>query len=94
MFSWPGLTVSAVKIFFPDTTETPKGHMQQQRQGVRSTKPKNAKKNEEQNANAMLILATTSRKKQTEVYFKVWDTQEKVYKDQTGKFPVQSQVKE
>jgi len=53
LFSWPGLTVSVVKIFFPDTTETPKGHMQQQRQGVRSAKPKNAKKDEEQDANAV-----------------------------------------
>ena len=38
--SWPGLTVKKVNKFYPETDETPKGHMRQTRQGVRSTKEK------------------------------------------------------
>ena len=38
----------------------------------------------------MSVLITATRKKQSNVYFKVWDTQEKVYTNQTGIFPVQS----
>ena len=82
--------MSAVNEFFPDTTETPKGHMKQQRQGVRSTKRNNAKGDRVQDANTMSILTTAAPRNQSDVYFKVWDTQEKVYTDQTGKFPVQS----
>ena len=37
----PGLTISNVNKFFPESDETQKGHMKQQRQGVRSTKPQN-----------------------------------------------------
>ena len=38
----------------------------------------------------MSILTTATKKKHKDVYCKVWDTQEKVYTDQTGKSPVQS----
>ena len=58
-----GAHCEAVNEFFPDTTEIPKGHMKQQRQGARSTKPKNAKEDEAQDANAMSILATAARRK-------------------------------
>ena len=64
--------------------------MKQQRQGVRSTKPKNAQEGEAQDANIMSILTSANKKKQKDVYFKIWDTQEKIYTDQTGKFPYQS----
>ena len=37
---WPLLTVKKVKKYYPETTETPKGHLNQVRQNVRSTKPK------------------------------------------------------
>ena len=35
---WPLLTVANVKKYYPETTETPKGHMNQTRKNVRSTK--------------------------------------------------------
>ena len=39
--TWPGLTVKAVKIYLPDfSPATDKGHMKQQKQGIRSTKEK------------------------------------------------------
>ena len=36
---WPFLTVENVKKYYPETTETPKGHMTQTRKNVQSTKP-------------------------------------------------------
>ena len=43
-----------------------------------------------QDANVMSILASVVKKKQKDIYVKIWDTQEKVYTDQTGKLPWQS----
>eukprot|EP00956_Cyclotella_meneghiniana_P020709 scaffold36896_cov36-Cyclotella_meneghiniana.AAC.1 len=37
---WPLLTVKNVTKYYPETTETPKGHLNQTRKNVRSTKPK------------------------------------------------------
>ena len=36
----PFATVSNIREHYPETKETPKGHLEQQRQGVRSTKQK------------------------------------------------------
>ena len=40
LFSYPSIIASVVNEFFTDSEETRKGHMKQQRQGVRSKKPK------------------------------------------------------
>jgi hypothetical protein len=40
--SWPLLTEQNVSKYYPDTAETQKGHMNQARKNVRSTKPKPA----------------------------------------------------
>ena len=37
---WPLLTERNVSKYYPETLETPKGHMNQTRKNVRSTKPK------------------------------------------------------
>ena len=37
---WPLLTARNVKKYYPETTKTPKGHMNQTRKNVRSTKVK------------------------------------------------------
>jgi hypothetical protein len=37
--TWPGLTAPLVRKHLPKSPATVKGHMQQQRQGIRSTKP-------------------------------------------------------
>jgi len=37
---WPGLTTQLVNKHFPNSNETHKGHMKEQRQGVQSTKQK------------------------------------------------------
>jgi len=71
LISWPGLTVSTVHDFLPECDETPKGRMKQQRQGVRSTKPKTAQEEEAQDVNVMSILTSANKKKQKDVYFKI-----------------------
>ena len=76
------VTLENVNKFFPESVETIKGHMNHQRQGVRSTKIKD------------FLELDTSRdvgKKEGDVYAKVvdlWDPKETIYTDQTGAFPV------
>ena len=78
---WPMLTVRNVQKYYPETNETPKGHMNQSRQNQRSTKAKPMK---EHNSNLL------KGKKAQDVYTKVYNVRETIFSDQTGKFPVQS----
>jgi hypothetical protein len=78
---WPLLTVKNVMKYYPETTETPKGHLNQTRKNLRSTKPKPFK--------------TTSStqlqgKKVQDVHTQVYEVRETVFTDQTGQFPTQS----
>ena len=82
---WPMLTVENVNKHFPQSDETIKGHLNHQRQGVRSTKPK-----EMQEPDSSKEIG----KKERDVYAKVvdlWDPKETIYSDQTGAFPVTAQ---
>ena len=74
--TWPGLSVKAVNKYYPETDETPKGHMSGQRQGLCSTKTKE-------------IIATSqvAQKKQHKIFVKIIDLKETMYSDQTRKFP-------
>ena len=81
---WPLLTEKNVQKYYPETDETIKGHMNQTRKNVRSTKPK-PKPFEEANTNLM------RGKKIQDIYTKVYDARETIFSDQTGKFPTQSQ---
>ena len=83
---WPMLTVRNVPNYYPETTETPKVHLNQARTNVRSTKtnPK-PKPLEEANTN------TLRGQKIRDVYTKVYDVRNTVFSDQTGKFPTLSQ---
>ena len=81
---WPMLTTKNVTKYYPETIETPKGHLNQTRKNVRSTKP------------ALLPLeisdATSLRgKKQRDVFTKVYDVRETIFSDQTGQFLKKSQ---
>ena len=78
---WPLVTKKNVKPYYPDTDETPKGHLNQTRKNVRSTK--------------LLPFweadtKTLFGKKKRDVYVKVDDMKERSYSDQTGKFPITS----
>ena len=73
---WPILSQKNVAKYYPEITETPKGHS--------STKPK-ARPTEE-------YKSTTLRdKKVQDIYTKVYDVRETVFSDQTGQFPTMSQ---
>ena len=79
---WPLLTEANVKKYYPETTETPKGHLNQTRKNVRSTK---AKPFEESHSNQL------RGKKVKDVFVNVYDVRETVFTDQTGQFPTRSQ---
>ena len=80
---WPLLTVSNVKKYYPETTETPKGHMNQTRKNVRTTKA----------PPQPFERCDTSKlkgKKERDIFTKVYDARETIYSDQTGQFPTRS----
>jgi len=79
---WPMLTEKNVNKYYPETVETPKGHLNQSRKNVRSTK---AKPLEEYTNKHQL-----EGKKEKDVYIKVYDAKETIYSDQTGAFPTRS----
>jgi len=79
------LTVKNVNKHFPESDETVKGHMNHQRQGVRSTKPKDLQEPD---------ASSAVGKKERDIYIKVvdlWNPKETIYTDQTGAFPVTAQ---
>ena len=80
---WPMLTERNVNKYYPETNETPKGHMAQARKNARSTKPKPMKEYKE--AHHM------KGKKVRDIYTKVYEVKETLYSDQTGAFPTRSQ---
>jgi len=79
---WPMLTEKNVNKYYPETVETPKGHLNQSRKNVRSTKAKPL----EEYANKHKLEG----KKEKDVYIKVYDAKETIYSDQTGAFPTRS----
>ncbi|EJK62273.1 hypothetical protein THAOC_17120, partial [Thalassiosira oceanica] len=81
---WPLLSVRTVKKYYPETTATDKGHLNQTRKNVRSTRPK-----EFDNANVTKLRG----KKKRDIYVRVFDARETIFSDQTGAFPKTSQRK-
>jgi hypothetical protein len=69
--------------YFPVCDETPKGHMRQTKQGVRSTKVLDE--------DAMLQATPSPGVKHKDVYLCVFDSTKKaMYTDQMGRFPMTS----
>ncbi len=95
--TWPKLTVNLIKKDFPDSTETIKGHLKGQRQGIRLTKQRALDKIITNKENRIKIEGKNSpfyQKKITkthEVYFRVDDLTKSIHTDQTGAFPFTSQ---
>jgi len=73
---WPLLNVQNVKKYYPETTETPKGHMNQTPKNVRSTKVF-----ETRNGTPL------KGKKFRDIGIHVYNVRETIFLDQTGKFP-------
>ena len=86
--SWPLANVKNVSKYFPESEETQKGHMRNQRQGVRSTK-RAAKPNRFSPATAA-TGATEAIEKKGDIFVAVYEPRATFYTDQTGRFPQQS----
>jgi hypothetical protein len=82
--TWPGLTADLVRKHLPRSTATVKGHLNQQRKNLQSTKPKpetpldNQPISESPNERTHQVVAT------------VYNTTGETATDQTGKFPTTS----
>ena len=81
---WPMLNERNIKKYYPETTETPKGHLNQTRKNVCSTKPKPVPMETPD-------VATLRGQSVCDVYTKVYDVRNTVFSDQTGQFPTRSQ---
>ena len=77
---WPLLNQRNVNKYYPDTAETPKGHLNQARKNVRSTKPR-AQPFQDVNDGRL------RRKKERDIFTTVYDVRETLFSDQTGQFP-------
>ena len=84
---WSLLNVTNVHRYYPETVETPRGHLNQTPANVRSSKPKLAPFKEASAGE----FAKAFNKKEGDVFIKIWDVEETVHSNQTGKFRVQSQ---
>ena len=78
---WPIITERNVNKYYPDTNETPKGHMNQTKMNIRSTK---------QATLESFTSKVMQGKKVRDVYVKVYDARETTFSDQTGQFPTRS----
>ena len=83
--NWPLLTVENVNKHYPETDETPMGHLNQTQVNIRFTKPKRASLPEATEEE----LAQLRGKKEQNVYISVidtWTMKNTVCSDQTGQF--------
>ena len=78
---WPMLTARNVNKYYPETTETSMGHLNQTRKNVRSTRP----------ALETSTTTTLQGKKMRDVFTSVYNTRETMFTDQTGQFPTRLQ---
>ena len=67
-----------VANYYPETTETPKGHLNQTSKNVRSFEKTDA--------------STLRGKKVRDVYTKFYNVRNTVFSDQTGQFPTRSKL--
>ncbi len=81
---WPMLTERNVNKYYPETSETPKGHMNQRRKNVRSTK---AKQTPLETCDTLQLHS----KKVRDIYTTMYDIRKTMFLDQTGQFPTRLQ---
>ncbi len=81
---WPMLTECNVNKYYPETSETSKGHMNQTYKHVRSTK---AKRTPLETCDTLHLHG----KKVRDIYTTMYDICETMFSDQTGQFPMRSQ---
>ena len=104
---WPLLTKHNVQRYYPERSETPKGHMHQTCRNIRSTKLKepverSKSSDSKRGTNGTRIIAarlplaepdTTQLrgKKVCDVYIKVYDVRGTIFSNKTGQLPKRSQ---
>ncbi len=81
---WPMLTECNVNKYYPETSETSKGHMNQTRKNVRSTK---AKRTPLETFDTLQLHG----KKVRDIYTTIHDVRKTMFSDQTGQFPMHLQ---
>ena len=79
--SWPGLTANLVSKYLPKTEATIKGHIRQKYKGTQSTQPTKLIKQE---------VPEIISKRTNQLFLNVTEFSNKIYTDQTGRFPVTS----
>jgi hypothetical protein len=81
---WPLLREKNINKYYPETDKTPKpkGHMNQQRKNVQSTKKPFKVRN---------VAAALHGKKVKDIFVKTYDVRETIFSNQTGQFPTRSQ---
>jgi hypothetical protein len=77
---WPILTECNVNKYYPETSETSKGHMNKTRKNVHSTK---AKRTPLETCDTLQLHG----KKVRDIYTTMYDVHETMFSDQTGQFP-------
>jgi hypothetical protein len=82
---WPLLTPKNIQKYYPNTTETPKGHLNQTRKNVRSSKPKPVPLEDFHSPHL-------KGRKARDIFTKVYDVRDTVFNDQTRKFPQRSKL--
>lgn len=75
--SWPGLSADRVRRHLPKLIATSKGHLRQEYQHQRTTKPS-------------VPTSTEPSSTTAEAFLQVFEPTGKVYSDQTGRFPITS----
>ena len=88
--SWPGLTVKLVRKSLPDSVATAKGHLNQERQGLQSTKTSKVPPLDTElitEDDDMFPLSDTPNLKHHQVVYTIIDELSKAYIDLTGRFP-------
>ena len=94
--SWPGLTASLIKKQLPKCIATEKGHLNQERKGLQSTKPairiNPIVKIESESYQDLFPTSETPNLKTHHCFasFVSFESTAKAYSDQTGKFPFTS----
>jgi hypothetical protein len=81
---WPMLTEHNVNKYYPETSETSKGHMNQTCKNVRSTKVKRT-------PSETCDTSQLHGKKVRDIYTTMYDIHETMFSDQTGQFPMRLQ---
>lgn len=91
--TWPGLTLDLVRKHLPKSIATAKGHMRQQMQGVRSTKPKMPPTQASTHNNVPIdeFQPTSNSPTRTNSYhMQAMEFTGQIFSDQTGRFPITS----